>query len=386
MAPENAPRPYPLYSTTFTTHRLSPLFHSNVTVDDTALRQYASQFRDVLTGEFLRGVRVGLGADDEILARVGALKTVRWNLLRNEEDWEPGADETQMNGDDTTIQERSHVGILAEIIYEKSTYSAILLHDAEKRGDEIAGFSHYPLLLTRMPGPLRETFLDFLAATFDTRASVLKLPSNFLAETAEKYLANITSTENGTLDTEPATRVLRTVIKDILITLSFDIPGMTSSLKTMDITISREDSWRMIQSGRKLLQVVDGQKDGNNAKVPRPFTRALKQHVDVHLSLKLDDPRVKISRVACGAFVLVLRARSSCLPRRPFRRRRRTKKSHEGTDCWTDRFGNRWQGRDHDGPHVKCYSVRRSWTTLICRVWSSRGSLKRFSIIIQALR
>jgi hypothetical protein len=305
MAPGNAPRPYPLYNTTFTTHRLSPLFHSNVIVDNTALRQYASQFRDVLTGEVLRGVRVGLGADDEILARVGTLKTVRWNLLRNEEDWEPGADETQINVDDTTIQERGHIGILAEIIYERSTYSAILLHDAEKQGgDEIAGFSNYPLMLTRMPAPLRETFLDFLAATFDTRASVLKLPSNFLAETAEMYLANIISTENGALDTEPATRVLRTILKDILVTLAFDVPGMTSSLKTMDITISRDDSWRMIQSGRKLLQVVDGHKDGNNTKVPRPFTRALKQYVHAHLGLKLDDPRVKISRVACGAFVL----------------------------------------------------------------------------------
>jgi len=305
MAPENVPRPYPLYSTTFTTHRLSPLFHSNVTVNNTALRQYATQFRDVLTGEVLRGVRVGLGADEEILARVGALKTVRWNLLRNEEDWEPGADETQINGDDTTIQERGHIGILAEIVYEKSTYSAILLHDTEKQevGD-IAGFSHYPLLLTRMPGPLRETFLDFLAATFDTRASVLKLPSHFLAQTAEMYLANIMSTENGTLDAEPSSRVLRTVIKDILITLTFDVPNMTSSLKTMDITISKDDSWHMIQSGRKLLQVIDGQENGNNAKVPRPFTRALKQYVDAHLGLKLDDPRVKISRVACGAFVL----------------------------------------------------------------------------------
>ncbi len=305
MAPEIAPRPYPLYSTTFTTHRLSPLFHSNVTVDNTTLSQYASQFRDVLTGEVLRGVRVGLGADDETLARVGALRTVRWNLLRNEDDWEPDADETQMNGDDTTIQERGHTGIIVEIIYEKSTYSAILLHDVEKQGrDETAGFSHYPLLLTRMPGPLRETFLDFLAATFDTRASILLLPSQFLAETAEKYLANITSTENGPLDTEPATRVLRTVIKDILITLTFDVPGMTSSLKIMDITIPKDDSWRMIQRGRKLLQVVDGQQNGNNTKVPRPFTRALKQHVDAHLGLKLDDPRVKISRVACGTFVL----------------------------------------------------------------------------------
>jgi hypothetical protein len=305
MAPENGTRPYPLYSTTFTTHRLSPLFHSNIVINNSTLRQFASQFRDVLTGEVLRGVRVGLGVDDEILARVGALKIVRWSLLKAEEDWEPDADETQINGEETTIQEGDHTGILAEILYERATYSAILLHDTKKHGrDEQAGFSNYPLLLTRMPGPLRETFLDFLATTFDTRASILKLPSQFLAESAEKYLANITSVENGSLDAEPNTRMLRTIIKDILITLSFDVPGMTSSLKTIDITIPRDDSWRMIQSGRKLLQVVDGQTNSNNDKVPRPFTRALKQHVDMHLGLKLDDPRVKISRVACGAFVL----------------------------------------------------------------------------------
>ena len=89
-----------------------------------------------------------------------------------------------------------------------------------------------------------------------------------------------------------------------MITLAFDVPGMTSSLKTIDITISKDDSWSMIKSGQNLLEVVDGQKNSVNAKVPRPFTRALTHYVDAHLSLKLDDPRVKISRVACGAFVL----------------------------------------------------------------------------------
>src|ERR1700730_8924490 len=101
MASEVTGRPYPLYSGTFIVHRVSPLFHSNITLDNAALRQYASQFRDVLTGEVLRGVRVGLAADEETLARVGALKNVQWSLLRNEEDWEPGIDESQMNGNDT---------------------------------------------------------------------------------------------------------------------------------------------------------------------------------------------------------------------------------------------------------------------------------------------
>lgn len=303
MAPEITGRPYPLYSTTFTVHRLSPLFHNNITLDSAALRQYAFQFRDVLTGEVLRGVRVGLAADEDALARVGALKNVQWSLLKNEEDWEPGVDESQMDGNDTKIQERGHAGIMVEINYEKSTYSALLLHDAAKHGqNEIAGFSHYPLLLTRMPGPLRETFLNFLAATFDTRASVLKLPSHFLVDTAEEYLKNITSGENGPLDAEPATRILRAIIKEIVVMLTFDVPSMTSSLKAMEFTIPKDHIWRFTKCGQLLLQVDGTQKEGY--KVPRPCTRALTHYADAILGLNLDNPQLKISRVACGAFVL----------------------------------------------------------------------------------
>jgi hypothetical protein len=305
MAQDVAPRPYPLYSTTFTVHRLSPLFHNDVTFDNPTLRHFASQFRDILTGEVLRGVRVGLATDDEALARIGALKTVRWSLLKDEDDWEGAVDETQMDVDDTTIQEGNHIGMIMEVTYEKAAYSAIILHHV-KRLDEIEtpGFSHYPLLLTRMPGPLRETFLDFLATTFDTRASILKLPSQFLAETAEKYLANITGTENGPMDSAAATRGLRMIIKDILITISFDVPGLSSSLKALDITIPKDQSWRMITQGRKLIESANGQPNTTTPKSSRPFTKALTQYIDAHLALKLDDPHVKISRVACGAFVL----------------------------------------------------------------------------------
>jgi hypothetical protein len=296
-------RHYPLYATTFTTHRLSPLFHSNVAFDNPTLRDYASRFRDILTGEVLRGVRVGLVAEEEALARVGALKTVQWSLLKHEEDWEEG-NETQVTADDTTIQDTNRAGILVEVTYEKATYSAILLQDTRRpKENETPGFSHYPLLLTRMQGSLREAFLDFLSTTFDTRASVLKLSSQFLAEEAEKYLANIVSDENAAVDSVTATRALRTIIKDILLTLSFDVPSISSSLRAMDITISKEDTWHMIQRGQKLWQ-VENEQPKRGSKSPRPFTRALRQYVDRHMGLQLDNPSVKISRVACGAFIL----------------------------------------------------------------------------------
>jgi hypothetical protein len=161
------------------------------------------------------------------------------------------------------------------------------------------------LLLTRMPGTLRETFLDFLGTTFDTRASTLRLPSKFLSESAENYLANVTTLENGTtMDSALATRTLRMVIKDILITVTFDIPGISSSLKALDITIPKDYSWHMIAQGQKLSQGDQARSNNTSPNPSRPFTKALTRYVDAHLALKLDNPSVKISRVACGAFVL----------------------------------------------------------------------------------
>src|SRR6187402_2061806 len=100
MAPEDPTQIYPLYNTTFSLHRLSPLYTgSNVPLNNTTLRQHAKRFRDLLAGEVLRGVRVGLGPEDDTLARVGALQTVTWRLLSEEEAWSV-EDETQLANDD----------------------------------------------------------------------------------------------------------------------------------------------------------------------------------------------------------------------------------------------------------------------------------------------
>jgi hypothetical protein len=301
------PRSYPLYGSTFTTHRLSPLYLNRTTLNNATLRIYASQFRDILTGEVLRGVRVGLAADDEAqLARVGALKTVQWTLLKDEFDWEEAQNMDPAAVDETALlNDTIHTGILVEVIYEKATYSAILLRNEDQSNQAaIPGFSLYPLLLTRMQSSLRETFIDYLATTFDTRASVLKLPSTYIADSLETYLFDVTTTENGPMDAVTAHRSLRTVVKDVLITLSFDVPGMTSSLKTMDITISKEDTQRMLARGEQLLDQPPPETETGQISSNRPFITALKQYVSQHLALHLDNPAVKISRIACGAFVL----------------------------------------------------------------------------------
>lgn len=305
MAPESPNQQYPLYNTTFSLYRISSLFtSSSLPLNDVALHQHARRFRDILAGEVLRGVRVGLGPEDNVLARVGALHTVTWKLLPEEEAWAV-EDETDIGNDDTTISLAINRGMLVTVTYEKMAYRAILLRARQEgRVDETVdsamgehdGFQHFPLLLSKMPGPLRETFVDYLSTTFDARVSALRLSSTHLTDTFEKYLSDISIGEDGeVLDVAERSRSLRNVIKETAVFLSFDLPDASASLKTIDIQIAREDLPRIITIGKQ----IGKQGPGGN-----PFLDALTIYIKAHLALNIADERVKIVRIACGAFVL----------------------------------------------------------------------------------
>jgi hypothetical protein len=165
-----------------------------------------------------------------------------------------------------------------------------------------------------MPGTLRATFLDFLATNFDARASIMKLSSLFLTETLEKYLSDITTGENGLEEMAQPSQAFTSIIKDAVITILFDIPGGSSSLKTMDITIPRDDVWPMITRGRKLQQI--SRSDGNSTRSNRPFTTALSHYIDGHLALNLENVHVNISKIACGAFAIGTEGRIKIFPPR----------------------------------------------------------------------
>jgi hypothetical protein len=185
-------------------------------------------------------------------------------------------------------------GLHVEVTYEKATYTAILLHSQEGPVlEKETHFLSYPLLLTRMPGSLRETFVNFLATTFDARASVLRLPPQFLIAALEKYLVDITTDETGNQDVTSANHALKTIIKDILITLAFDVPD-GSSLKTIDITITKDHIWRMMSRGQRI----------DTGEEPKAFSAALSHYLDGHLAIDLGNEHVTISKIACGAFVL----------------------------------------------------------------------------------
>lgn len=225
------------------------------------------------------------------MARVGALQTVTWRLLPEEGFWNANED-TQL---DDTIGLSDRQGIIVTITYEKAAYTAILLGASQDAlgGD---GFQYFPLLLTRMPGSLRDAFTEFLASTFDTRVSILHLGRAYMTKALEDYISDCSVDEDGEVaDISQISRKLRTVIKEVQITIGFDLPSGGPSIKTIDFQIARQDLPKIVQSGKRIEKDSAGES---------PFMAALWNYVNVHLALDLRHDRVKILKVACGAFVL----------------------------------------------------------------------------------
>ncbi|KAM0156260.1 hypothetical protein ACHAPG_005429 [Botrytis cinerea] len=296
MAPEPGSQ-YPLYNITFTLHRASPLYIGENPLNNSNLQVHARRFRDILAGDVLRGVRVGLGSEDDTLARVGALQTVVWRIFKVESEW--AVEDTTGEALDESVSESiNNRGILVEINYEKAKYTAILLRatSEDDMDDSImgnsrdeAGFLRLPLILTRMPLSLKETFIQYICRIFDTRVSALKLEGKHLLGSFEQYTSN---SINSDATTEERRASIQKVIKEVQISVGFDIPGGSAALKTIEIHVAREDLPRMLARGNKIT------KDGS------PFMAALKTYVKAHLALDLGHEKVKIVKIACGSFVL----------------------------------------------------------------------------------
>ena len=199
-------------------------------------------------------MRVGLGADEDILARVGALQTVTWKILPEEEFWE--VEDVDL---DTTIvgDERRGRGVLVEVVYERSRYTAVLMREEKDKSEgdtghgdgEKGGFQRFPLLLTRMPGSLRETFLQFLERNFDARISSLCLGKEHMIGALESYIIDCGRDEDGELQLSNMGQVSKSVLRDVQVVIGFEA-GV--SLKTIEVLIMTEDVTKMVMSGRRL--------------------------------------------------------------------------------------------------------------------------------------
>lgn len=307
-----------LFETSWTIHRLSPLYHGRefqtLLDNSAALEAYSLRLRDLLRGDVLRGVQVGLGdlgASDDVLSKAGFLTECTWEAFPTWSHW--NAEHSLLEDPEQrpkTFDPGNTLGILITLEYENATYKASLLAGPAGYHDQKSELTHLPLLLTRLPSSLRQTFITFLSSNFDTRCSVLRFPSSFLCGELERYMAGLVGTENQRVDSDASRAVIERIMKEAQLTLSFS-PTVAPALKTLDVNIPRESLPTFYFDGSKMTAT----KNATNTETPSPFMNAISSYFETNLAMKLelaDAPRtkdsgpkmVRLAKISCGAFVL----------------------------------------------------------------------------------
>jgi hypothetical protein len=277
--------PYPLYNRTYHLYRISPLHHGEPPLLlDRTLRTHARRLKDQLKGDNVRGVQVDFaGAEDT--AKLGPLDECRWELIGDEDAWidrhgplvDPEASQLS-----AALSPQGARGLQVSLEYERQSYNALLLRDPAVTSSP-EGFTSLPLLLVKMPGPIRDIFLNYLRTTFDAHVAPLRLPSPFITSSLETYFKHLAASTS--------TQSIQDVIRQLQVQLTF--PTTTSLLKHIDITIAGADVPGLVHRGKLL-------KDTHN----KPFTAALSHYLKRHLALDILHPKVHISRISCNSFHL----------------------------------------------------------------------------------
>ncbi|KAE8338965.1 hypothetical protein BDV24DRAFT_81928 [Aspergillus arachidicola] len=287
--------PGQMLNTSWTLHRLSPLHHEkefqSLLDNPEALKTYANRLRDQLTGNVLSGFQVGTSApspEEDTLSRTGALKDCTWEAI------------SSLSLEDLNApQPESPCGILVVLEYENITYKAALL--APPEGSHSRKTSTYlPLLLTRLPGPLRQTFISFLSANFDTYCSVFRLPSQFLCAGLASYVDTLTQGRDR--EPAPSRAILEDVVKEIQITVSFST-NVAPALRSLNINIPR--------GSIKSFLPAAGDSDQPSGSILSGLSSYIEKHLAMDLDLAGSSARdsparkhVRISKIACNGFVL----------------------------------------------------------------------------------
>ncbi|GKT51483.1 uncharacterized protein ColSpa_11664 [Colletotrichum spaethianum] len=361
--------PPPFFNTTFSTHRASPLYIGANALTFPRLQTLSQRLRDTLVGDVVRGVQVGLEGSDSSLGRAGPLEKVgiRWvgfdALLGGADDADADLSQDLSRGTVGSEMGRKKRGLVFEIKYENVLCTAVLLpafsdkaRDAQHDGlqpanrleipgllaggssEEDKQFLHLPLLLLRMPAPLKTVIVDFLSSTFDCRISSMRLGTRSLTAAWERWIEDAGLPSRGPL------------AKDMVMTLGFYVPSPDNTdgnddqpleglgIKSVDVIIPAEELRRFTKEGKLLAnsgakpaaaakqkalsqgyeddqrmrkRLAGGKADegwawidnGDKGK-QEPFLRALSAYLDKHLALNLFHPGVRITKIACGGFVL----------------------------------------------------------------------------------
>jgi hypothetical protein len=277
--------PYPLYHRTYSLFRLSPLHHGDAPLlGDQSLRLHAKRLREQLKGDNVRGVQVDFAAAEDT-AKLGPLEECSWEAMGDEDAWidrhrqsiEPDASQPPS----VLASDRAR-GIQVSLEYEKQSYNALLLRDPGVTASP-AGFTSLPLLLVKMPGPVRDIFLNYLRTAFDAHVAPLRLPSAFITSSIETYFKHLSSSTS--------TQTIQDVVRQLQVQLAF--PTTTTHVKHVEIAIAGADVPGFVTRGKLLPGGAD-----------KPFTTALSHYLKTHLALDLSNPKAHISRISCNSFHL----------------------------------------------------------------------------------
>lgn len=354
------------FNTTFSAHRVSPLYIGTQKLDQARLDRLAHRLRDTLVGDVVRGVQIGLEATDTPMGQVGPLKAVTFRWFRPTDIL---GDVTSEGGDE--LADEQNKGLWIELRHENAAYVALLLpglSQSEKGSNrptaslwnmsldqpdigeaDSSQFLHLPLLLLRMPQPLKAVIGEWLSTTFDCRVTKLNLGTRTLVNVLEGWL-------QGT-GLPPAD-------SDLVLTLAFNAPvtdkgreavlpssgdvgdndddeeneATEPGLRSMEISVSASDLRRFLRAGKALQKskraasntasTVSSNKaswehddierrrlagphiddgwgwlKGKDAP-PYPLMEALAHHLDHHMALNLFHPGVRVTQISCGGFVL----------------------------------------------------------------------------------
>ncbi|KAL4809965.1 kinetochore complex Sim4 subunit Fta1-domain-containing protein [Aspergillus unguis] len=322
--------PHYLLNTSWTSHRLSPLHYKTEASESNSLLAkgptldaHASRLRDHLTNSLdAQGWRA---QDDPSaaggLSAIGALQSCTWEPISSLSFLSQDANAEGSN------EEQGPVGLLITLTYETTTYKAALLaspgsipsQTPPKRGRGrpsltskplLSSSIHLPLLLTRFPKPLRESFVSFLSSNFDTYVSPLRISSTRLCDVLQEYVESLPSSSSDGRDGSDA----EDIIREMHLTLSF-APPIAPSLKALNINVPRE-------TVRSFLRASASQ----GGSLLAELSAYVQKHLAMELGLPLSGPQlqpagvnnavssltggyVRLTKIACAGFVITSEGR-----------------------------------------------------------------------------
>ncbi|KAH7163434.1 kinetochore complex Sim4 subunit Fta1-domain-containing protein [Dactylonectria estremocensis] len=316
----------PFFNTTFSTHRVSPLHVGHEDLTPRRLETLSRRLRDVLVGDVVRGIQVGLQATETSSGQVGLLKAVQLQWFQAN---------TILGGEEENQSQR---GLWIDIRHENAAYAGLLLPGLstlsadDNTSDTRGSFLQLPLLLLRMPAALKNVVTDWLATTFDCRVGRMTIGTKTILGVWESWVEAVGIKTSG---------------PDFTVTLAFNVPLSATDdttnedsdnelvqdptapgLRSIDITISPQDLRRFARAGagmqplkkdtldpwendtRERRRLAGGNLDdgwawraAKDAKT-HPFTEALSRYLSHHLALDLFHPSVRVTQISCSGFVL----------------------------------------------------------------------------------